>query len=158
MAVCRAPSQSSNFAAHDRLNMGTDPMVPGLTVFRPQGKWNPILGDAGRISGLPGLPAVLISGLESGLRIPGLSGFEFLLIQFGLYRREGPGRCEAVHGHTAALSFVALPGRADPDAVTLRRSIPAVSIVPRVAGEIWKTLIRRGVADSGIRNRNAQMI
>src|ERR1035438_9441540 len=34
-------------------------------------------GDAGRISGLPGLTAVLISRLESGFRVPGLSGFEF---------------------------------------------------------------------------------
>ena len=33
-----------------------------------------------------------------------------------------------------------------------------VSFVSRLGGRIWKMLIRRGVADSGIRNRNAQVI
>jgi hypothetical protein len=30
--------------------------------------------------------------------------------------------------------------------------------VPHLAGRFWKMLIQRGVADSGIRNRNAQVI
>jgi hypothetical protein len=33
-----------------------------------------------------------------------------------------------------------------------------VSFVPHLGGLILKMLIRRGVADSGIRNRNAQVI
>jgi len=32
-----------------------------------------------------------------------------------------------------------------------------VSFVPRLEGQIRKKLIRRGVADSGIRNRNVQV-
>jgi len=32
-----------------------------------------------------------------------------------------------------------------------------VSFVPRLEGLIRKLLIRRGVADSGVRNRNAQV-
>src|ERR1017187_8066232 len=33
-----------------------------------------------------------------------------------------------------------------------------VSLVPQLGGRFWKMLIRRGVADSGSRNRNAQVI
>src|ERR1035438_3964803 len=118
--------------------------------------------DAGRISGLPGRPAVLISWLESSFRVPGLSGFEFRvffhsIIQSGLHKRE---RCrrKANAWKRRRAEFGPLPGRADQVLFLRDARSRLVSIVPRSAAVIWKTLIRRGVADSGIRNRNAQVI
>lgn len=50
-------------------------------------------GDASRISGLAGLPAVLISGLESGSRIPGLSAFEFSVFAHSIWLHKPQSRC-----------------------------------------------------------------
>jgi len=57
-------------------------------------------------------------------------------------------------GRTAALNFVPC------QAGQLQYCYSGMlnSGLPRLAGVIWKTLIRRGVADSGIRNKNAQLI
>jgi hypothetical protein len=66
--MCRLPQQGGDL-------FGTAPTQESIVKALLELQAAP--GDASSIAGLPGLPAVLISRLEFGSRIPGLSGFEF---------------------------------------------------------------------------------